>query len=66
MRAKTLFLIMIITAYGYYLHAMSGAVQRRADGLMHQYRAALTAVGEVPGFSTSNNLVVQQSQAINR
>jgi hypothetical protein len=59
MRAKTLFLIMIISAYGYYLHSMSGAVQRQADGLMRQYNAAITTVSEAPDYSSPNNLVVQ-------
>lgn len=63
MRAKTLFLIMIISAYGYYLHSMSGTVQRQADGLMRQYNAAITAASEEPDYSAPNNLVVQNLTA---
>jgi len=63
MRAKTLFLIMIITAYGYYLHTMSGAVQRQADGLMRQYSAALITASETADYSAPNNLVVQNPTA---
>lgn len=44
MRVKTFFLIAMVSAYGYHLHAMSGELTRRVDGLKAQYSAALAQV----------------------
>ncbi len=59
MRAKTLLLITILAAYGYYLRTMSVALNNRADGLMEQYNAALSVATQMSGDVPANNLVVQ-------
>lgn len=46
MRTKTLLLITMLTAYGYYLHALSGAAQHHVDALRGQYNAALSSIGQ--------------------
>lgn len=59
MRAKTLFLIIMITAYGYYLRTMSAELQRRAEGVKRQYAAAIELAAKSADSATPNTVLVQ-------
>lgn len=66
MRTKTLLLITILAAYGYYLHALSGAAQHHVDALRGQYNAALSSIDQQQVYDTASNQVVQYAQLTNR
>lgn len=59
MRAKTLFLIIMIMAYGYYLRTMSAELQRRAEGVKRQYYSAIELAEKSSDSAAMNTELAQ-------
>ncbi len=66
MRAKTLLLITVLVAYGYYLHTLSGVAQNHVEALRGQYDAALMSLGQQQVYNSASNHVVQHDQVAHR